>query len=69
MLSEDEGGHGFKDLLLFNQFILAKESSRIIKQPDSPLNKVLQVKYFQIGNFVSAGLGSKLHHLGEVVLK
>lgn len=41
VVKKDDGGLGFCDLHIFNQAILAKQSWRIIKIPNSLLAKVL----------------------------
>lgn len=49
-----DGGLGFRDLHIFNQAMLAKQSWRIIRRPNKILAKVLRGKYFKIGNFLNA---------------
>ncbi|XP_022145148.1 uncharacterized protein LOC111014662 [Momordica charantia] len=57
-VSKEQGGLGFKDLCIFNQAMLAKQSWQIIKNPNSLLVRVLRGKYFKHGNFMTAELGS-----------
>jgi hypothetical protein len=46
------GGMGFKDLILFNQALLAKQSWRLITCPDSLCARVLKAKCFPNGNLL-----------------
>lgn len=45
-LHKNCGGLGFRDLILFNQAMLAEQSWRLIKFPNSLLAKVLCGRYF-----------------------
>lgn len=55
---EGSGGLGFRDLNLFNQVLLAKQSWRILRNPDSLLFKVLRGWYFKYGDFLKAPIGN-----------
>ena len=54
-LSKDEGGLGFCDLHSFNLAMLAKQSWRILNNPNSLCTQVLRAKNFPNGNFLNAG--------------
>jgi hypothetical protein len=56
------GGMGFKDLILFNQALLAKQAWCLITYPNSLCARVLRAKYYPRGNLldnVSAGEASQ----------
>lgn len=57
-VSKDRGGIGFRDLSLFNQALLAKQSWRIMRDPESLLSKVLKGRYCRNGDFLNAPEGS-----------
>lgn len=50
--AKGKGGMGFKDLLSFNQAMVAKQSWRIIQFPDSLLARVLQARYYKHSDFL-----------------
>lgn len=50
-----DGGMGFRDLHAFNLAMLAKQSSRLISNPDSLCARVLRAKYYPDGNLLKAG--------------
>lgn len=56
--SKDFGGMGFREISLFNQAMLAKQSWRLIRNPDSLLFKVLRGRYFRNESFLKAPIGS-----------
>lgn len=55
---KDMSGLGFRDLLSFNQAMLAKMSWRIIKNPNSLLVRSLRGRYFNDQPFLEASLGN-----------
>jgi hypothetical protein len=45
-VSKAQGGLGFRDLVIFNKALLAKQCWRLLKNPDSLVARILQAKYF-----------------------
>lgn len=56
--SKASGGMGFRDIRLFNQAMLAKQSWRILKSPESLLYKILRGRYFRNGDYFKAPIGT-----------
>lgn len=54
---KSEGGMGFRDLIKFNQALLAKQGRRLIQNSDSLLGKKMKAKYFPNSSFFNASLG------------
>lgn len=52
------GGLGFKNLLLFNKALLAKQVWRLLSQPTSLLAKVLKARYYLNSDILTATVGS-----------
>ena len=57
-LDKKEGGLGFRNLENFNRALLAKQSRRIIKQPDSLVARTLKDCYFKHSEFIDASYNS-----------
>ncbi|KAA3484080.1 reverse transcriptase [Gossypium australe] len=55
---KDAGGMGFKDLVLFNKALLAKQVWRILTQRKCLLAKVLKARYYPHSNILAAKIGS-----------
>ncbi|CAN1121153.1 hypothetical protein LINPERHAP2_LOCUS609 [Linum perenne] len=55
-------GLDFKDFILFNQVLLAKQCWRILNNPDLLLVRVLRAKYFDGGTLLQARAGSRPSH-------
>ncbi|KAA3456692.1 reverse transcriptase [Gossypium australe] len=55
---KDAGGMGFKDLVLFNKALLAKQVWRILTQPKCLLAKVLKALYYPHFDILAAKIGS-----------
>ncbi|XP_052288651.1 uncharacterized protein LOC127899334 [Citrus sinensis] len=62
---KSEGGMGFRDLIAFNQALLAKQCWRIVLQPFSLVAKVLKARYFPNSDF----LESKLTNNSSYILR
>ena len=50
---------GFQDLVYFNIALLAKQSWRIMQNPESLAVKIISEKYFHQGSFMSAKLKNR----------
>jgi hypothetical protein len=57
--SKSVGGMGFRDLVLFNKAMLAKQGWRILQNPSSLMTTIIKAKYFPHGDFLNASLGNK----------
>jgi len=53
------GGLGFRDLVLFNKAMLAKQGWRILQEPSSLTAQILKAKYYPKNSFLQASLGSR----------
>ena len=62
------GGMGFKDFGLFNKAMLAKQGWRLLSKPDSLCARVLKGKYYNEGNFMSAGNKRNSSHTWKAIL-
>lgn len=67
-VSKDHGGMGFKDINIFNQAMLAKQSWRIIKNPESLLSKIMGGKYLCHENFMRAKLGKNCSYVWSSIM-
>lgn len=56
---KQEGGLGYRDLRSFNNALLAKQSWRLINNPDSLAGRVFKEKYYPSGDFLNSALGSR----------
>ncbi|KAG7563755.1 Endonuclease/exonuclease/phosphatase superfamily [Arabidopsis suecica] len=59
---KQHGGMGFRDLHKFNIALLAKQSWRILKEPDSLLSRVIKAKYYSRATLMEANLGHRPSH-------
>jgi len=57
--SKATGGHGFRDLRLFNKALLAKQGWRLLTQTSSIMAQILKAKYFPFSNFLESNLGNR----------
>jgi hypothetical protein len=55
--SKFKGGVGFRDLVVFNKALLAKQGCRILSNPDSLVAMILKEKYFPTEKFIEAKVG------------
>jgi hypothetical protein len=53
-IPKNRGGMGFRDLHAFNLAMLAKQSWRLISNPDSFCAQVLRAKYYPEGDLLKA---------------
>ncbi|XP_062021069.1 uncharacterized protein LOC133737557 [Rosa rugosa] len=56
-VSKKEGGMGFKNLHWFNKAMLAKQSWRLLQNPNSLLARLYKAIYFPNDEYLTAGLG------------
>lgn len=57
VLPKGKGGMGFRNLFGFNNFMLWKQSWKLISDPDALISKIFKAKYYQKEDFVNAKLG------------
>lgn len=57
--SKTIGGLGFRDLVLFNQALLAKQGWCIIQNPESLVARLLKAKYYPNSDFLDSKIGSR----------
>jgi hypothetical protein len=58
-ISKDQGGLVFRDLVMFNRALLAKQLWRIMQKPDSLVALIMKAKYFSQNTILDAKLGSR----------
>lgn len=57
--SKSVGVLGFKDLIMFNKALLAKQGWRFIQNPSSLTTQIFKAKYFPNSSFVESSLGNR----------
>jgi hypothetical protein len=55
--AKSNGGLGFRDLVLFNQVLLAKQDWRLIQHPYSMVANIFKYKYYLSSSFFRVFLG------------
>jgi hypothetical protein len=67
-LSKAQGGMGFRDLICFNKALLAKQSWRLVQNPESLAAKIIKAKYFHQKSFLEANLGTQPSYAWRSIL-
>jgi len=69
MLPKEDGGLGFRDIHAFNLAMLAKQSWRLLKNPDSLCARVLKTKYFANSSVLDAMPKSNMSYTWRSILR
>jgi hypothetical protein len=67
--SKSEGGLGFRDLHIFNMGMLARQSWRLVQDPESLVGRVLRAKYFPGGSILDASITAGVSYTWRSILK
>jgi hypothetical protein len=57
--AKSAGGLGFRDLLMFNKSLLAKQCWRLMQHPNSLISQIIEAKYFPNSTFLASALGKR----------
>jgi hypothetical protein len=68
-LSKAHGGTGFRDLICFNKALLAKQSWRLMQNPESLATKIIKAKYYHRKSFFEAKLGTRPSYAWRSILE
>jgi len=52
-------GLRFRDLIMFNKALLAKQCCRLIQNPDSLISQINKAKYYPNSSFLKSNLGKR----------
>jgi hypothetical protein len=67
-IAKEYGGLGFRDLIMFNKALLAKQVWRILKNPESLVAKIMQAKYFPSTSIMEVAIGNRLSQAWRSIL-
>ncbi|XP_059458257.1 uncharacterized protein LOC132187840 [Corylus avellana] len=67
-MAKANGGMGFRDIVCFNKALLAKQSWRLMQNPDSLAAKVISAKYFPRGSYMTAKIRNKPSYAWRSIL-
>jgi hypothetical protein len=67
--SKKQGGLGFRDAYAFNIAMLAKQSWRLLRNPNSLCAKILKAKYFRDGDVLGAQPREGMPYTWRSILK
>jgi hypothetical protein len=60
---------GFRDVELFNLAMLARQTWRILRNPDALSSRVLKAIYYPNGEFLDTSLGSSPSHVWRAIVE
>ena len=69
ILKKSWGGMGFKDLRLFNQALLARQTWRLIAYPDSLCARLLKARYYPRGHLLDTTFCSNPSSTWQAIMK
>jgi hypothetical protein len=61
-------GMGFRDLVIFNKALLAKQLWRIFQNSDSLVARILKAKYYPHGSIMDAIMGRRLFYAWRSII-